>query len=193
MTSSFTIQNTTLRVPPDLAPSVTSSRVSACSAAPVAARSWGFKGGAASLGPAPRQRRRSPRKRLLATVAAAPFVSTARALVALPMSLPEFAPCGLGLDRRPPRPYISFRVTTLGVAACHGHSSRTEPRLMDIGRHLHDGPRPCRRGGGVVEHTPRAVAGGQPGAAAARTLPVRCASVGRRRVNRHSRRLHVGQ
>ena len=99
---------------------------------------------------------------------------------------------GLDLDHRPPRPSIPFRVTALGVTAYHGHSSRTEPHLMDIGRHLHHGPRACLLGGGLVEHPHRAVGGGQPADAAGRTRPVRRASAGRRRVDRHSRRLHVG-
>lgn len=163
MTSSLTIQETTLRVPPD----------------PRDER---------HLSPPPTL----PRNRSLVTAAVAPFVNTARALVALPLSLPALVPCGLDLDRRPPRPSISFRVTTLGVTTFRGHSFRTEPGLMNIGRHLHHGPRGCRRGEGVVEHARRAVGGGQPGAAAARTRPARCASVGRRRVNWHSRRLHVG-
>ena len=77
---------------------------------------------------------------------------------------------------------------------------------MDIGRHQHHRP----RGGGVVEHPRRAVRRGESAEAAARTRPVRRAGLrrraalrqaeadargrlGRRRVNQHSRRLHVGQ
>lgn len=117
-----------------------------------------------------------------------------RALIGRASSEPTSARSGgLDLDHRPPRPSISLRVAApWRDRLSRAFLQRTEPPLMNIGRHLHHGPRACRLGGAWWSILTARSEADAPPTQPAEIWPVRSASVGRRRVNRHSRRPHVG-